>query len=163
MTHGSSAQTPIDDADPLCRMSAEALRQAYASGRLSPVEVARACLDRAEAVQQRCNAFTRIDRAAAVAAAQASEGRWRHNAPLSPVDGVPTTLKDIVWVEGWPIRYGSASTPDAPCTADAPAVARLRGAGVTFSGLTTTPGIRLEGGDGQRVQRRYAQPLGHRT
>ena len=139
MTHGSSAQTPIDDADPLCRMSAEALRQAYASHRLSPVEVVRACLDRAETVQQRCNAFTRIDHAAALAAAQASEGRWRRNAPLSPVDGVPATIKDIVWVEGWPIRYGSPSTSDAPCTADAPAVARLRGSGVTFLGLTTTP------------------------
>ena len=52
---------------------------------------------------------------------------------------MPTTIKDIVRVEGWPIRYGSLSTDDVPSVVDAPAVARLRAAGVTLLGLTTTP------------------------
>ncbi len=137
---GVTAQaTPISDADPLCRLSSASLRESYATGRLSPVEVAAAAVDRAEVVQARFNAFTRIDRAAALAAARQSEARWHKGAPLSPIDGVTTTIKDIVWVDGWPIRYGSPSTPTSPCEADAPAVARLRAAGVTFIGLTTTP------------------------
>ena len=131
--------TPISDADPLLTLSAAELGGAYASGRLSPVEVATAALDRAEAIQARCNAFTRIDRPFAMAAARASEARWRSGAPRSAIDGVPTTIKDIVWVEGWPIRYGSPSTGEVPCATDAPAVARLRAAGVTILGLTTTP------------------------
>lgn len=131
--------SPIEDADPLCRLSAAELRAAYREGRLSPVEVATAALDRAEAIQPRLNAFTRIDRDAALAGARASEARWRSGSPASPIDGVPTTIKDIVWVEGWPIRYGSPSTPDTPCTSDAPAVARLKTAGAVLLGLTTTP------------------------
>ena len=135
----SGAATPISDADPLCRLSAAELCSAYESRRLSPVEVAAAALDRAEAVHARFNAFTRIDRAGALAAAAESEARWRAGAPRSMVDGVPATIKDIVWVKGWTIRFGSPTTPGTPCAADAPAVARLKAAGVTILGLTTTP------------------------
>ena len=139
MEFGNGTKTPISDADPLLALSAADLSDAYATRKLSPVEVATAALDRAEAIQPRFNAFTRIDRPFAMAAARDSEARWRSGAPKSAVDGVPTTIKDIVWVEGWPIRYGSPSTAEVPCTADAPAVARLRAAGVTILGLTTTP------------------------
>ncbi len=135
----SGTKTPIADADPLLTLSAADLSVAYAAGSLSPVEVAAAALDRAEAIQPHFNAFTRIDRASALAAAQASEARWRSGTQRSAVDGVPTTIKDIVWVEGWAIRYGSPSTGDIPCGSDAPAVSRLRRAGVTFLGLTATP------------------------
>ncbi len=131
--------TPIADADPLCRMGAEELRHSYATRRLSPVEVATAALDRAEAVQSRFNAFTRLDRDGALAAARASEARWMAGAPLSPADGIPGTIKDIVWVEGWPIRYGSLAADPTPQRQDAPAVARMRAAGIVFLGLTTTP------------------------
>lgn len=129
----------IPAADPLCGLGAAELAEAFAAGRLSPVEVARAALDRAEAIQPLCNAFTRIDREAALAQARASEARWRGGAALSRVDGVPATIKDIVWVKGWPVRYGSLATSDAPCAEDAPAVARMRAAGLVFLGLTTTP------------------------
>ncbi len=135
----SGTKTPISDADPLLTLSAAELSGAYASGRLSPVEVATAALDRAEAIHSRFNAFTRIDRPFAMAAARDSEARWRSGTSASAVDGVPATIKDIVWVEGWPVRYGSPSTGDMPCTSDAPAVARLRAAGVIILGLTTTP------------------------
>lgn len=131
--------TPISDADPLCRMGVDELGAAFASRNLSPVDVAAAALDRAEEIQTRFNAFTRIDRASALKAARAAEERWGQGAPLSPIDGVPTTIKDIVWVDGWPARYGSLSTLETPCGRDAPAVARLRAAGAVFLGSTTTP------------------------
>ena len=120
-------------------MTAAQLTAAFASGQLSPVEATAAALDRAEAINQRYNAFTHIDRQGAMATARASEARWRAGAPLSEADGVPTTLKDIVWIKDRPVRYGSATTPDAPMQEDAPAVARLRGAGCVFIGQTTTP------------------------
>ena len=134
-----SSPTPMTDADPLCRLTSRDLHDGFASGALSPVEVATAALDRAETIDAKFNAFTRIDRVAALAAATASEKRWRDGEPLSLVDGVPTTIKDIVSVKDWPIRFGSLSTDATPCAADAPAVVRLRDAGVTFLGLTTTP------------------------
>ena len=129
---------PLADADDLCRLTATALIQLYAKGDASPVEVTRAVLARAEVVQSRFNAFVRLEHEAALAAAALSEQRWQEGKPLGPLDGIPTTIKDIVWVKGGMASYGSR----APATAsveDAPSVALLRAAGAIFLGITTTP------------------------
>ncbi|RUU15331.1 amidase, partial [Mesorhizobium sp. M6A.T.Ca.TU.002.02.2.1] len=83
--------SPIADADDLCRLSAAELNVAYRAGSLSPVEVTMAALARAEAINPLFNAFTMIDRKAAIEAAGASEKRWRAGEPLSAADGIPTT------------------------------------------------------------------------
>lgn len=120
-------------------MNAASLAVAFKERKLSPVEVAQACLVRAEMAKSRFNAFTFIDHAGALAAARAAETRWMCGAPLSAVDGIPTTLKDIVWAKGWRVRYGSATTTTTPCADDAPAVALLRGNGAVFIGQTSMP------------------------
>jgi aspartyl-tRNA(Asn)/glutamyl-tRNA(Gln) amidotransferase subunit A len=132
-------ENPLVGAGELCLLSAEELRNAYRKGSVSPVEVATAAMDRAEDVNPRLNAFAFIDRKGALDAARASQARWRADEPLSPIDGVPTTLKDIVWVENWSVRYGSTTAADTPCHADAPSVAFLRKAGAVFTAQTTTP------------------------
>ena len=132
-------RTPIADADALLRLGAADLHRAYAARNLSPVEVVTCALERAEAIQPRFNAFTRIDHDGALAAARASEARWRAGEPRSAIDGIPTTLKDIVWVQGWPVRYGSPSTSADPFAEDAPAVARLRASGAILFAQTATP------------------------
>ena len=120
------------EAGSLCAMGASELNEAFAAKRLSPVEIACAALDRAETIQPLYNAFTQIDRTTALAQARASEARWHRGTPLSPVDGMPATIKDIVWVAGWPARYGSPSTSAAACETDASAVARMRAAGLIW-------------------------------
>lgn len=134
-----SIQSPLSDADPLCRLAASELIPLYRSGELSPVEVARASLARADAINSSFNAFTYIDHQGAIEQARAAEQRWRTGTPLSPIDGVPTTIKDIVWVRGWVIRSGSLTTTTQPQREDAPAVERLRRGGAVLLGLTTTP------------------------
>ncbi len=119
-------------------MSAAALAQGYRAGAFSPVEVALAALARAGQAQARCNAFTRIDHSGALATAQAAQARLRAGAPLGVLDGIPVTIKDIVWVQGWPAGYGSRAPALMPAE-DAPAVAQLRAAGCVFIGQTTTP------------------------
>ena len=133
-----AAADPSADAPELCRLGVAELGRRYADGSLSPVEVAEAALARAEVVQVLDNAFTLIDHDGALAQARAAEVRWRRGAPASAIDGVPTTIKDIVWVEGQTIHYGSNSPPVTP-PHDAPSVARLRAAGALLLGLTTTP------------------------
>lgn len=120
-------------------MGAADLADAYRRRDLSPVEAATAAMDRAEEINPQLNAFTLIDREGALAAAAASERRWRDGEPLSPADGIPTTLKDIVWVDGWSVRYGSSTTSTQKFDQDAPSVARLRRGGAVFIGQTTTP------------------------
>jgi aspartyl-tRNA(Asn)/glutamyl-tRNA(Gln) amidotransferase subunit A len=129
---------PLADAADLCRLAATDLIQLYAKGAASPVEVASATLARADAIQPRFNAFVRIEHEAAMAAAAASEQRWRVGKPLGPLDGIPTTIKDIVWIKDATARYGSRA-PGTDCSEDAPAVALLRAAGAVFVGVTTTP------------------------
>lgn len=130
---------PLSGAADLCLLSSAELASAYRTREISPIEVAQAAMDRAEAVNPDFNAFTFIDREGALDAAAASEKRWRAGEPLSPVDGVPATLKDIVWVKGWSVRYGSTTTSDIPYGEDAPAVALMRAAGLVFTAQTTTP------------------------
>ena len=57
-------------------------------------------LVRASKLQPHLNASVMIDEAGAKAAAVASEARWQRNQPLSPLDGVPTTIKDTTNVKG---------------------------------------------------------------
>ena len=78
--------------------------------------------------------------------AAASEARWRRGEPLGPLDGVPTSLKDLILTRGWPTRRGSHTVdPDQPWDVDAPATARLREAGAVLVGKTTTPEFGCKG------------------
>ena len=129
----------LADADELCRLGVAELSAGFAAGKFTPLEVAQATLARAEQVQERFNAFSLIDAEAALAMAAESTARWRSGAPLSPIDGAPTTIKDIVWIKDRAVRYGSRTTSTQPCTQDAPSVKRLRAAGAVFIGITTTP------------------------
>jgi amidase/aspartyl-tRNA(Asn)/glutamyl-tRNA(Gln) amidotransferase subunit A len=134
----SQPSDPLADADDLCRLTATALHQLYARGAVSPMEATRAALARAEVVQDRFNAFVRIEQEAALTAAALSEQRWQAGKPLGPLDGIPTTIKDIVWVKDGLASFGSRA-PGLHCAEDAPAVALLRAAGAVFLGITTTP------------------------
>jgi aspartyl-tRNA(Asn)/glutamyl-tRNA(Gln) amidotransferase subunit A len=86
------------------------------------------------------NSFCLVDPDAVQAMAKASEERWTAGEPLSPLDGVPVAIKDILLTKGWPTRRGSLTVdPNGPWTEDAPCVARLREAGAILIGKTTTP------------------------
>jgi amidase/aspartyl-tRNA(Asn)/glutamyl-tRNA(Gln) amidotransferase subunit A len=131
--------TPLDDAPELCRLSVAELTAGYAAGTISPMDVAGAALDRADTINPKFHAFTFIDHDGALTAASAAETRWRNKTPLSPLDGVPVTIKDIVRVKNWTVTYGSRTAAAGLCDQDAPAVAAWRAAGAVFIGQTTTP------------------------
>ena len=80
------------------------------------------------------------------AAAEASERRWHDGTPVGPLDGVPTSIKDLILTAGWPTRRGSRTVdPDQPWDVDAPVTARLREAGAILIGKTTTPEFGCKG------------------
>ena len=119
--------------------SASELGRAFSRGELSPVDVVEQLLQRAERLQRHLNFLVLLDREGALAAARASETRWLKREPLSPFDGVPTSIKDTTPVKGWPTRYGSHATDETQATEDAPIVGRLRAAGMPIIGKSTTP------------------------
>jgi len=126
--------------DEIARLGAGELAAAFHRLALSPVEVAATLLDRIDAIDPRINAIAHVDRTATLVQAEASQARWRAGRPLSPLDGVPATIKDLSHVKGWPRRRGSLTLADVgPSAEDTPCVARLREAGVVFLAKTTTP------------------------
>lgn len=120
-------------------LSAAELSKLYARGDASPLEVVEAMLNRAEAMQPHLNALVSIDKNVAQAAAKASEARWQKGEPLSPFDGIPTTIKDTTNVKGWPTRYGSHSTDETPAHDNAAVTDRFLAAGMIIFGKSTTP------------------------
>ncbi len=141
-------------------MTAAELSRAFHDGDLSPVEVTEACLGRIEALDSQINAFCLVDAEMSRAQAEASENRWAEGDPLSPLDGVPVAVKDLLVTKGWPTRRGSLTVdPKGPWNEDAPTVARLREAGAVLIGKTTTPEYRLERLDGFTTHRNYTQPM----
>lgn len=119
-------------------LSCAELTALYRRGELSPVEAARDVLARIDA-NARFNAFMPIVPEPVLAAAAELEARWRQGRPLGPVDGVPATIKDNIWLKGYPTRRGSKTSDPAPATTDSPAPARLREQGAVIIGKTCLP------------------------
>ena len=122
----------------LSQMTAAQLSKLYRRGRASPVEAMLAVLARSDNVNPRINAFCRVGGKEAIAAARASEKRWKKGKPLSAIDGVPVSIKELVRVKGWAPTMGSKLTDKAPVVDDAPAVARLREAGAIIFAQSTS-------------------------
>src|SRR5260370_22415106 len=109
--------TPQD----ICMASVEELNVAYGNGSASPVEVIEAVLNRAEMLDPVLNAFCVIDPEMARMSARNSEERWGKKAPLSLLDGIPISVKDLSVAQGWPPRPGSmAINENEPCESVAP-------------------------------------------
>lgn len=124
----------------LARLTATELIAGYRDCSVSPVEATHAALTAIEAANDDVNAFVLVDADGALAAAKQSEARWREGRPRGPGDGVPTSIKDILYTRGWPTLRGTDLIDETgPWPEDAPAVARLRETGAVLVGKTTTP------------------------
>ena len=124
----------------LCALSATELLHLYRTRKVSPVEATRAVLARIEQLNPILNCYCLVDETGALASARESEARWRMGEPKGLVDGVPTSIKDLLLTRGWPTLRGSKTIDHmGPWNDDAPAVARLREHGAVLIGKTTTP------------------------
>ena len=120
-------------------LSAIELSAAYASGALSPVQATQAVIEQIARQEPQLNALYAYDPEAALAQARASQARWLAGAPLSPLDGVPGTLKENIATRGCPMPVGSAATELLPMAEDSPPAARWRAAGLVLLAKTTMP------------------------
>src|SRR4051812_49469681 len=126
--------------DEITSLSATELVEQYRSKRLSPVEAVQAALARIEKLQPIYNAFVLVDQESALRSARESEARWQKGAPLGLVDGVPSTVKDLILTKGWSTRRGSRTVdPNQLWEEDGASVARMKEQGAVFLGKTTTP------------------------
>jgi Asp-tRNA(Asn)/Glu-tRNA(Gln) amidotransferase A subunit family amidase len=91
-----------------------------------------------QAAQASSSVFTRLYPASALAAARQADAGFAAQSPaLSPLAGLPVSIKDLLDVQGEPTMAGSKVLADAaPAPQDAPVVARLRRAGAAIIGKT---------------------------
>jgi amidase len=118
--------------------SATNLRRMLLAREISSVELVRQSLARIEAVNPRLNALIALDPAAALAAAEASDRRIARGEARA-LEGLPVSVKDAFNVAGFTACVGAPALRDRRPEADAPAVARLRAAGVAILGKSNTP------------------------
>src|SRR5271165_1189146 len=112
----------------LCFLSATELRARIIRKEVSPVEITRAVLTRAERLQPELNCFITLCGDEAIAQAQAAERQLMAGEPLGLLHGIPVTIKDIVNTKGVRTTFGAVPYRDNVPAEDAVAAARLRGA-----------------------------------
>ncbi len=125
-------------ADDPSRLSAVQVATRVEDGRLSPVEIVEAHLERIAARDDDIGAYVTVDRERAVEAAKRVAADAEDGAAL-PLAGVPVGVKDVVDVAGLPTTQGTSLLAENTPEADDPAVGRLREAGAVVLGKTNTP------------------------
>jgi aspartyl-tRNA(Asn)/glutamyl-tRNA(Gln) amidotransferase subunit A len=100
------------DSSTILQTPAYELGRALHQGSLTSVRVCQAFLDQVEAVDSGVQAFLSIDPQRVLEAAAASDRRRADGKPLSPIDGLPVGIKDIIAIEGEPLTCASRMLAD---------------------------------------------------
>jgi Asp-tRNA(Asn)/Glu-tRNA(Gln) amidotransferase A subunit family amidase len=110
----------------------------FSTGTQTPRTFLEECLAAYAAWEPRIGAFVCTDLPAARAAADQATERWRAGRPLSPIDGMPVGIKDIIETADLPTEQGSPLFPGWRMERDAASVVALREAGAVIVGKTVT-------------------------
>ena len=96
------------------------------------------CLETIAAREPVVRAFTAMNEAGARGAADASTARWRAGRPLSPIDGMPVAIKDLLETRDMPTEMGAEAFRGNFPKRDNAAVRALREAGAVVLAKTVT-------------------------
>ncbi len=121
----------------LCFTPATELARCIRAKELSPVELMRAVIERAEALNPRLNAICTDTYDTALAQARAAEAAVMRDEQLGPLHGIPTTIKDVALTRGVRTMAGSLVYRERVPDMDHVHVERLRKAGAISIGKTT--------------------------
>ena len=104
------------------------------AGKLSPVELTEALLERVEKLDPRLHAYARVTADEARAAARAAEASIRRGDYLGPLHGIPLAVKDLFWTKGVVTAAGTTVHGGFVPAEDSTVVRRLRDAGAIILG-----------------------------
>lgn len=123
----------------LWRLGAAELSALIETGEVSPLDLLEACLARCRSLDRQVNAHILINDAGAHRAAEESAHRVHSGKRLGPLDGMPITVKDNIFVAGLPATWGSKLFAEFVPDEDEMPVSRLRQAGAVIAAKTNTP------------------------
>jgi Asp-tRNA(Asn)/Glu-tRNA(Gln) amidotransferase A subunit family amidase len=129
----------------------------FRAGKATPRDLLEGCLARVEEFEPAVGAFVCKDIAAARSAADRSAERWRAGRPLSPIDGMPLGIKDIIETADMATEQGSPLFVGCHTGRDAASVAALREAGAVILGKVVTTEF------ASTEPRGHSQSLGQRS
>lgn len=115
----------------------EASKQ-FTSGQDSPSAFLERCLVTFAKYEKDVGAFVHYDLDGARASAKLSDARWKAGKQLSPIDGMPVGIKDIIETQDMPTEQGSPLFVGYRTDRDAASVTALREAGAVLVGKTVT-------------------------
>ena len=107
------------------------------AGKTTPRAYLDECLKRIAELDPSIGAFVNLNKDGAIKAADASTARWRDGKPLSPIDGMPVAIKDIIETADMPTGQGSPLFEGEESRRDSASVHALREAGAIILGKTT--------------------------
>src|SRR5580692_3267982 len=110
----------------------------FAAGKYTPRAFLERCLARLEQIEPAVGAFVCRDIIGARIAADRASERWRAGRSLSPIDGMPVGIKDIIETADMPTEQGSPLFAGWRTGRDAASVAALREAGAVILGKVVT-------------------------
>ncbi|WP_458097101.1 amidase [Roseomonas sp. WA12] len=125
--------------------SLSAAARGLRGGTLTAVSLARDALARIATTDPVVRAFVRLEPAAALADAARADAELSRGLDRGPLHGIPTAIKDILDVAGWPTTCNSRTRPDTPAEEDAAVVERLRAGGAVILGKLETYEFALGG------------------
>jgi Asp-tRNA(Asn)/Glu-tRNA(Gln) amidotransferase A subunit family amidase len=111
---------------------------AFRAGSDTPRDFLERCIAAMGAWEPRIQAFVSTNLDGARAAADQATGRWRAGNPLSPIDGMPIGIKDVIETADMPTEQGSPLFKGWRGGRDSASVAALRRAGAVIVGKTVT-------------------------
>ena len=112
---------------------------------VSPVEVTEAYLDRIDHLDFKFNAYLKVARDHALAAAKEAEQEIATGNYLGPMHGIPVAVKDQLWSKGIRTTGGSRFLADFVPDDDATALANLKKAGAILLGKTNLSEFAITG------------------
>jgi Asp-tRNA(Asn)/Glu-tRNA(Gln) amidotransferase A subunit family amidase len=110
----------------------------FAAGKDSPRRLLERGLENLARFEPAIGAFVHLDVKGARAAADRASARWRDGRPLSPIDGMPVGIKDIIETADMPTQMGSGLFSGWRSGRDAASARALREAGTVILGKTVT-------------------------
>jgi Asp-tRNA(Asn)/Glu-tRNA(Gln) amidotransferase A subunit family amidase len=122
----------------LCQLTAAEARNQIAEGRLTSVDLVKACLDRIMETDRDIGAWAHVDAVGALEQAEQLDTIRRKGNALGALHGVPVGLKDIFDVKGLPTECGTPARKGTVAASDCAVAARLRDAGAVILGKTVT-------------------------
>ena len=114
------------------------VRQDFFDGTDSPTDYLERCLDTIAQKEPTIKAWVTLNEDNARRAAEESTQRYRRGKPLSPIDGMPIGIKDVLQTRDMPTELGSPIFKGRETHMDSASVNALRLAGAPIVGKTVT-------------------------